>query len=93
MATVVTLHSMSQSAMACKSAVNAPKERTGRGSRPSGTQTECRVAPTSIPAAFTLTCCNSAGNDGADRGAPPRDLDDDFFRDAVDFSGFGTDFL
>src|SRR5262245_29517759 len=78
MATVVTPHSASQSAMARRSQELAPKRRTFAGSaaasaaaedtRSAGTQTMCISAWTSIPAAFGLstgrvTGCARGGRD------------------------------
>ena len=68
MATVVTWHCRNQAAIACRSAVKAPKRRTLRGKdggapvregdggavEAEGTQTHHLVAPISMPAACGL---------------------------------------
>ena len=55
MATLVTPHSLSQSAIACRSSVITPNSRTGLSLLSGGTATKCDRAPTSIPAACRLT--------------------------------------
>jgi hypothetical protein len=53
-ATVLTPHFSNHSTSSSKSLVKAPNFRTGAGCAPaasSGTQTQCEVAPTSMPAA------------------------------------------
>src|ERR1700738_4619264 len=54
-------HWANQSASARRSVVKAPNSRTETSSRPSGTATQWRSEPMSIPAAFKLTCCKCAG--------------------------------
>src|SRR5207248_6577345 len=81
MATVVTWHCRNPAAMACRSAVQAPKWRTwgGKTARTlgaaeaatalGGTQTQKSVAPTSMPAACGLRVCSKAVVAGADGNA------------------------
>src|SRR6266540_1083044 len=71
MATVVTWHGRNQAAMADKSAVKEPKQRTlgTEGGRdeiaPGGTQTHNSVAPISMPAACGLRVCSKAAVAGS----------------------------
>src|SRR5919108_4293124 len=79
MATVVTWHCCNQAAMAYKSAVKDPKQRTWRGKTAGafgaegavtalgGTQTHNSVAPISIPAAWGLRVCSKAAVAGSGR--------------------------
>ena len=62
----MTPHCFSQSAIACRSQVLAPKRRTGSGSRSAGTQTMCMSECTSMPAACG---CWTASLTGCARGA------------------------
>src|ERR1700682_1301090 len=55
MATVLTPHCWSQSAIRCRSPVKVPKLRTGSGSQSGLTAATCKVAPMSIAAAWACT--------------------------------------
>src|ERR1700687_961426 len=68
-ATLVTLHAVSQSASCTRSLVNVLKDCTGDGSRSGGTATKCSADPQSILAALGLM---RSSTDGVTRGFPGR---------------------
>src|ERR1035438_4313594 len=93
-ATVFTPHFVNHAAISRRSAVLAPKCRTGLASRSAGTQTMCMSEWTSIPAASGLMRLSPADEAGTGTGSDLSRglLDLVGFRRLVDFLGssFGT---